>query len=387
MPGMDLPVSIAIGSAYVASVYATYTNGPAVWYDSVTMFVFFLTVARYLEMRARHRSVDRSSALASLLPTTATRVDGSDRESVAVSQLATDDLVLVRPGDSFPADGTLTEGRTSVNEAMLTGESTPRSKQPGDSVIAGSVNLDGVVTMRVSETGVDTTLGTIGRLSERARYARPAFVQLADKIASYIVIGILLVAASVATAWYLIDADRAFRHHIVGTRRYLPVRALTGNADRFCGSGQPAGRPAFADYQRHRARNPVAGDAYRVRQDGHAHAGFARGRGDQGPRRCVLRVRVSANSSRVESVSTHPIARAFSHYESDVEASELEVVAGAGVSGAIAGKRWRLGSADFVAQPAADADVEKTLPTSLQTIVSSRPFSSTTRCAMMLATL
>ena len=150
MPGMDLPVSIAIGAAYVASVYSTYTNGPAVWYDSVTMFVFFLTVARYLEMRARHRSIDRSAALASLLPTTATRIIGQRKESVAVSQLSAGDTVVVRPGESFPADGVLADGVTSVNESMLTGESTPREKRSGDSVIAGSVNLEGVVSMQVS---------------------------------------------------------------------------------------------------------------------------------------------------------------------------------------------------------------------------------------------
>ena len=86
-PGMDVPVSIAVGAAYVASVYATFTRGPAVWFDSVTMFVFFLTLGRFLEMRARHRSIDRSAALSSLLPNTATRIDGDEHLIVPVSQL------------------------------------------------------------------------------------------------------------------------------------------------------------------------------------------------------------------------------------------------------------------------------------------------------------
>ena len=360
MPGMDLPVSIAIGSAYVASVYATYTNGPAVWYDSVTMFVFFLTVARYLEMRARHRSIDRSSALASLLPTTATRIAGSDRESVAVSQLATGDLVLVRPGDSFPADGLLTDGRTSVNEAMLTGESTPCSKQPGDDVIAGSVNLDNVVTMQVSETGVDTTLGTIGRLSERARYARPAFVQLADKIASYIVIGILLVAASVATAWYFIDADRAFVITLSVLVVTCPCALSLATPTAFAAAGS-----RLADMHLLITNGTALETLSRA-----THIVFDKtGTLTQGsPEVVETRVHDDAYTeseclqiaAALESVSTHPIARAFSHHETDVEACELDVVAGAGVAGTIEGTRWRLGSADFVAHPVADSAVEKT---------------------------
>jgi Cu2+-exporting ATPase len=124
-PGMDVPVAIAIGSAYVASVYATYTDGPAVWYDSVTMFVFFLTVARYLEMRARHRSIDRSSAMSSLLPNTATRVEGDEHAEVPVSRLTAGDLLLVRAGESFAADGEIVEGATAADESLLTGESAP----------------------------------------------------------------------------------------------------------------------------------------------------------------------------------------------------------------------------------------------------------------------
>ena len=348
MPGMDVPVSIAIGAAYVASVYATYTNGPAVWYDSVTMFVFFLTVARYLEMRARHRSVDRSAALASLLPTTATRICGQQKESIAVTQLSAGDIVLVRPGESFPADGVLSEGTTSVNESMLTGESTPRGKALGDSVIAGSVNLDSVVSMQVSRTGVDTTLGTIGRLSERARYARPAFVQLADRVASYIVIAILLVATAVATSWYFIDPDRAF----VIT---LSVLVVT------CPCALALATPtAFA------AAGSRLADLHLLITNGNALETLSRathivfdktGTLTQGAP-MVVDTQVEndaytesdclAVAAALESASTHPIARAFSEHETDLPASDLDVIVGAGVSGQIDSARWRLGSASFV---------------------------------------
>ena len=347
-PGMDVPVSIAIGSAYLASVYATYTNGPDVWYDSVVMFVFFLTVARYLEMRARHRSVDRSSALASLLPNTATRLEGDERQQVAVAQLAAGDIVLIRAGESFPADGSIIAGRTSVDESMLTGESNPQEKTAGDPVVAGSVNLDGVVEMRVDMTGTDTTLGTIGRLSERARYARPAFVQLADRIASYVVVAILVLAAAVATTWYFIDAERAF----VIT---LSVLVVT------CPCALALATPtAFA------AAGSRLSDLHLLVTNGNAievlsratHIVFDKtGTLTRGMPEVVQAVshdpaftekeclRIAA---ALEVVSTHPIARAFAHHESSLAATGVEIRVGAGVEGVIEGRQWRLGNASFV---------------------------------------
>ncbi len=347
-PGMDVPVSIAIGGAYVASVYSTYTNGPAVWYDSVTMFVFFLTVARYLEMRARHRSVDRSSALASLLPNTATRLEGGVRRQVPVTQLAAGDIAMVRAGESFPADGSITAGRSSVDESMLTGESRPQQKSAGDAVVAGSVNLDGVVEMRVDATGTDTTLGTIGRLSERARYARPAFVQLADRIASYIVVAILVLAAAVATSWYFIDPERAF----VIT---LSVLVVT------CPCALALATPtAFA------AAGSRLSDLHLLVTNGNAIEALSRathivfdktGTLTRGMPEVVKTVAHDPHcgeqeclqiAAALEVASTHPIARAFSHYESALTATGVEIRVGAGVEGVVDGKHWKLGNAAFV---------------------------------------
>ncbi len=110
----------------------------------------------------------------------------------------------------YPQTVSYETGVTSVDEALLTGEAKPRSRTIGDAVAAGSVNLDGLVEIDVTRSGNDTTLSTISRLSERARFARPAVVTLADRIASYIVVALLVVAAGVALAWYVIDPDRAF---------------------------------------------------------------------------------------------------------------------------------------------------------------------------------
>ena len=234
---------------------------------------------------------------------------------------------------------------------MLTGESTPQQKQAGDAVIAGSVNLDAVVTMRVSRTGVDTTLGTIGRLSERARYARPAFVQLADRIASYIVIGILLVATSVAVGWAIVDSERAF----VIT---LSVLVVT------CPCALALATPtAFA------AAGSRLADLHLLVTNGNAietlsratHVVFDKtGTLTQGtPAIVETTVHDKYHSeteclqiaAALETASTHPVARAFSHFESNLRAKDQVVIVGAGVEGIVNGQRWRLGSADFVGIP------------------------------------
>ena len=346
-PGMDLPVSIAIAAAYAGSVYMTITDGPATWFDSVVMFVFFLTLGRFLEMRARHRSIDRSTAMSNVLPQTVTKLDGDARVTVASSRLAAGDIVLVRPGEAVPADGVVTDGAGSVDEALLTGEATPRRKTAGDEVVAGSINIDGILRVRVERTGGDTTLGTISRLSERARYARPAFVQLADRVASYIVIAILVIAALVGSYWTVVAPDRAF----VITLSVLVVTCPCALA-----LATPA---AFATAGTRLAQ------LHLLLTDGNAIESLARAtrvlfdktgtitRGapvleqveilDPGydERQCI------AIAAALETVSIHPLARAFAHTAQSISASDQRVAIGQGVAGTIDGLRWRLGKADF----------------------------------------
>ncbi len=355
MPGMDLPVSIAIAAAYLGSVYAMLTNGPAVWFDSVVMFVFFLTLGRFLEMRARHRSIDRSTALSTVLPNTVTRVDGDAQEVVPASQIVSGDVILIRPGESIPADGLLVDGITTVDEALLTGEAEPRPKSINDSLVAGSVNLDGVVRMRVQKTGSDTTLGTISRMSERARFARPAFVQLADRIASYIVVAILIIAAVVAGFWYVAAPDRAF----VITLSVLVVTCPCALA-----LATPA---AFA------AAGSRLSELHLLVTNGNAIEALSKATRVLFDKTGTLTLGVPAIvSTRVfdesfdesqclriaaalETVSTHPIASAFRAHDNEYKATEQRIAVGDGVAGTIDGRRWRLGRLDYVARDTATA--------------------------------
>ncbi len=360
MPGMDLPVSIAVGSAYAASVYATFTRGEAVWFDSVTMFVFFLTLGRFLEMRARHRSIDRSAALSTLLPNTATRIDQGAQVVVPVSQLRRGDRVLVRPGEPIPADGTLDKGATSVDEAMLTGEARPQAKARGAELSAGSINLDRLVEMTVTRIGGDTTLGTISRMSERARYARPAFVTLADRIASVIVIALLVVAAGVATFWYFADPERAFVITLSVLVVTCPCALALATPAAFAAAGSRLSQLRLLVTNGNAIEALSRASLAMFDKTGTLTLGKPQ----------ITSVFVLDNTftekdcrltaAALERVSTHPLAQAFALADELPDVKDADVVVGEGVRGIIDGREWRIGKPGFVGGGVASGDGEAT---------------------------
>ena len=213
--GMDVPVSIAIGSAYIASVWATFTNSGEVYFDSVVMFTFFLLLGRFLEMGARHKAGQVADALIRLLPDTAVRLDkdknGEEIQSVIpASDLALEDRVLIRPGETIPADGTVLEGKSSVNESLLTGENMPCQKKTGDALIGGTVNIESPLIMQVDKLGDSTILSSIIRLLDRAQSEKPKLARFADKSAGWFVLLLLIIAATVFVYWWFKDPTQAF---------------------------------------------------------------------------------------------------------------------------------------------------------------------------------
>lgn len=359
-PGMDLPVSIAIGGAYAGSVYATLTGAPAVWYDSVVMFVFFLTLGRFLEMRARHRSIDRSVALSNVLPNTVTLLDNEQQRTVPSSQLTPGDVVLVRPGESIAADGVLVDGETSVDEALLTGEATPKPRTTGDKLVAGSINLDGVIRLRVETTGRDTTLGTISRLSERARYARPAYVQLADRVAGYIVVAILVVAAVVGAYWAVVAPERAFVITLSVLVVTCPCALALATPAAFAAAGTRLAQLRLLVSNGNAIE--VLARARRILFD---KTGTVTRGTPVIERVTVLDDALGEAACRdvaaaLESVSTHPIARAFRTDGNPLDVRQPRVDIGHGVSGTIDGREWRLGRPEYVATEAALAGAADT---------------------------
>jgi Cu2+-exporting ATPase len=212
--GMDVPVALGIGITFVASSGATFAPGGVfgheVYFDSLTMFVAFLLGSRWVEMRARHHAAETLETSLSRLPATAWRLDPSGRaDAVSVHRLRPGDHVRVPLGEAFPADGELIEGRTQVDEALLSGESMPLDKPLGAAVVAGSINLGTPVVMRVQRVGADTRFESIVSMMKSAATQRPALARLADRWAAPFLWGVLLLAAGAASVWSVIDPSRA----------------------------------------------------------------------------------------------------------------------------------------------------------------------------------
>ncbi|SEL56308.1 heavy metal translocating P-type ATPase [Ectothiorhodospira marina] len=209
--GMDVPVALAIGSTYLASVWATVTGSHEhVYFESVTMFVFFLLTGRYLEMSARQRAGQATEALGRLLPAAATRLTEAGEEQVSVTELSPGDRVRVRPGEAVPADGTVESGRSSVDESLLTGESMPRARGRGDRLTGGTMNVESPLVMQVERVGADTVLSAIQRLLDRAQTQKPRLAVLAERGTGWFVGAVLVLTALVGLAWWWIDPARAF---------------------------------------------------------------------------------------------------------------------------------------------------------------------------------
>lgn len=209
--GMDVPVSIAILGAFSASVWHTVIGDGEVYFDSVTMFTFFLLLGRFLEMSARHKAGQAADELVKLMPSTAHLRRDGEFVSVPVTELRTGDEVLIKPGESVPADGMITEGGSSVNESLLTGESVPQARTIGDQLIGGTVNIESPLTMRVEKLGAETVLASISRLLEQAQSQKPAIAALANRVAAWFVAALLVVATVVYGVWYFQAPEEAFR--------------------------------------------------------------------------------------------------------------------------------------------------------------------------------
>jgi len=206
---MDVPVSLAIGLAFIASCWATVFQTGEVYFDSVSMFTFFLLVGRYLEMRVRHRNDSYAEGLGQLLPPTVMRLSEQGETAIPVKALKEGDLIRVAAGDTIPCDGEVSEGVSSVVEAVLTGEQLPVFKQPGDLVSAGTINSESPLLITVLAVGKKTRLSAILSLVEQAKTEKPIQVALADRLAGYFVLAVLLIATVVAWWWWQHEPERA----------------------------------------------------------------------------------------------------------------------------------------------------------------------------------
>lgn len=212
--GMDVPVALGIAVTFVASTGALFDPGGLlgheVYFDSLTMFIALLLLARWFELGARHRAADALEAVAGAMPAVAERLrDDGSGERVAPEALRPGDRIRVAAGEAFAADGMVLEGQGWVNEALLTGESAPVAKAAGDSVVAGSLNLDGPFVIAVQRVGADTTAQGIVRLMQQAQSQRPLLPGILDRVAAWFTAVVLLLALGAGLAWWWLEPSRA----------------------------------------------------------------------------------------------------------------------------------------------------------------------------------
>jgi len=348
-PGMDVPVALALGGAYLASIYNSIRGSGEVYFDSVTMFVFFLSLGRFAEMAARHRAGDTSDALARLAPTTALRLEstGAAPVPVGVAELNAGDRLLVRAGDAFPADGRLVRGRTQVDESLLTGESRPVSRGPEDPVVGGSVNRGDPVEMMVERVGGDTVLSHVTRLLDRAQSQRPALARSADVVARWFVVGVLAIAATVAVIWHAVDPAAAFRVTLSVLVVTCPCALSLATPTALTAATAALARSGLL-VTRGDALEPLA-RADRLILDktgtltrGQVSLSGVEILGDMNRKR-VLRI-----AAALERASEHPLAAALQQADAP-EAGDTAVFPGEGVEGTVEGCRYRVGAPSFVA--------------------------------------
>lgn len=353
--GMDVPVAIAIGLAYGASCWATFSGGTDVYFDSVAMFTFFLLGSRYLEMRARNRSNLHSRGLATIMPRYAwlLTADSGQAQQVPVRDLAIGDRFLVKPGETIAADGRVIDGRSSVDESAFSGEYLPLGKTAGDEVTAGSINADGVLTVEVCAVAGQTRLATINRLLEQAQQERPRSAEFADRIAGWFVAAVLLCATLAAWWWYQVEPERALwvalSVLVVSCPCALSLAtptALTSALGALKARGILLSRSGMLE------QLPRA-DLFVFDKTGTLTSGKLAlvdtiTLGELSEADCLVL------AASLEQYSNHPIAEAFAPIETLPTLSGVEVCSGKGVEGMVAGVKYRIGSPAY-ALPQGDA--------------------------------
>ncbi|HUS80201.1 MAG TPA: heavy metal translocating P-type ATPase, partial [Armatimonadota bacterium] len=201
---MDVLIAMGSSAAYLDSLYFTIVGGGNLYYDSAAFILTLITLGRYLEARARGRASDAIRKLLDLAPPEASVVREGEEVRVPAEQVQVGDLIVVRPGERIAVDGRVVEGASAVDESMITGESIPVEKSPGDEVIGGTINQTGVLRFEATRVGADTALQQIVELVRQAQGTKPPIQRLADVVAAYFVPAVIAIALLTFTGWLLI---------------------------------------------------------------------------------------------------------------------------------------------------------------------------------------
>lgn len=345
---LDVPLALGIGAGLFYSWISTIRGEGGVYFDSISMLVFALLVARVVQQRQQRAAVDSVELLFSLTPSVARRLDeaGSVQEC-AVESLSVGDRVRVLAGECFPVDGEVEEGTSHVDESLLTGEAKPIPARVGTKVAAGTTNLLAPVVVRVQATGDQTRAGKLMRLIEDASRRRAPLVQIADRIAAHFVVGVLILAALVIGGWAFIDLKAGFEHAAAMLIVTCP-----------CAVGLATPLSMTVAIGRFAAKRVLIKGGDTIERISRAGVLVLDKTGTLTRGRISLvathltphadRAELLSQVSALESSSTHPIARALVTSTADRVVDGFTEVRGAGVRGMVDGREVIVGAPAYV---------------------------------------
>ena len=363
---MDVPVSAAIIITFLASVIATLSMGGVVYFESVTMFVFFISVGRFLEMLVRHRAAARNDRLGRFAPVSALRINTDieldaevsseaalDQDKLAyttrvpLSALQPDDQVLVKPGATVPADGVVLTGHSTTDESFLTGESLPQVKVVGSRVLAGSINGSSPLTVQVTAAGSNTVFANIQHLQTLAQSRKPQLAKVADKLASKFISQLLIAAVILGFIWLFIDPARAVWVVVALLVASCPCAMTLATSAATAASGSSLAAQGFYltsdnGLEALASVTDVVLDKTGTLTDGQWRVA----------RVIPLRSDISADqamaiAAALEAHSEHPLGQAFVHVKTQFRAQDVKAEPGQGLVGHVAWLDPELSRSDF----------------------------------------
>lgn len=345
-PNMDLPIALACAGAWLASLYHTLIGRGEIYYDGVTMFIFFISISRYLEAHTRRRARHNQQHFARLLPDAVYKHDGDTLRLVPLPAIQPGDHIRVLPTHTIPVDGEITHGASRIDENMLTGESTPQYKNVGDRVHAGSTNLQSPLDIRVTQTGQQTTLAAIRRISARAEQHRSPQIDRNEALARQTVLAVLILAAAGYLLWQFIDPARAFDIALAILVATCPCALSLATPTVLTAALNHAHKHHILiknsntlDRLTHIRR--ILFDKTGTLTQGKYQLQKSDYYGD--PQRLL------AIAKTLETHSTHPIAWYYSQQPvANVAMDNIEQHSGKGISGDYDGSRWHIGSAAYM---------------------------------------
>ncbi len=343
---MDVSVSLAIGLAFGAGIWTAISGSGELYFDTVGMFALFLLTGRYLERRARERTAAATAQLVNLLPASCLRLDGNgSAERILLRELQRGDTVRVLPGAVIPADGRIVEGRSSVDESLLTGEYLPLPREAGEQVTGGTLNVESTLDIEVQALGQDSRLSAIVRLLERAQTEKPRLAQIADRAAQWFLLFSLVAAVAIGLWWWYLEPARAFWIVLAMLVATCPCALSLATPTALTAATGTLHKLGLLVTRGHVLEGLNQIDTVIFDKTGTLTEGRLALRTIQ-PLGALPAERCLALAAALEKRSEHPIARAFG--QATLPAEAVRNVPGLGLEGQVDDMQLRIGQATFV---------------------------------------